>query len=114
VCIYRLATEITVDSRTLSKVLQICQKTNSNLEKIAKSHDRLEEMIKEQNKKIDTILRKIEERDDNEVVASKDKAKDKAKKNKVNFYQVNICFNIIPFVYAIFILIINFIHMHVS
>ena len=110
-CIYCLATEITVDSRTLSKVLEVCQRTNSNLEQIAKRQNRLEEMIKEQDKKIDSILRKFEERDDSEVAASKGKVKDKARKNKVEFYQVNICFNIIPFVYAVFILIINFIHI---
>ena len=103
-----------IEIRALSKMLKICQQNSVTLNQIAKSHDQLEEMIKEQNNKIDTILRKIEERDDNEVVASKGKAKDKAKKNKVDFYQVNICFNIISFVYTIFILIINFIHMHVS
>jgi predicted P-loop ATPase/GTPase len=66
-------------------VLQICQKTNSNLEQIAKRQDRLEEMIKKQSKKIDAILSKIEERDNAEVVASKSKGKIKGRRIKSNF-----------------------------
>ena len=58
-------------------------------------------MIKEQNNKIDTILSKIEEQGDAEIVASKDKSKDKGKRNKHEFYQVNIYFIIVSFVYGV-------------
>ena len=66
-------------------------------------------MINEQNDKIDKILSKLQERDDAAVEGKR--GKDKGKKSKSEFYQVNIWFNIFFFVYAIFILIINFIHI---
>jgi len=88
-------------------VLKICQQNSVKLNQIVKRQDQLEELIREQNNKIDTILSKIEERGDAEIFASKGKGKDKGKKNKSEFYQVNIRFIIVSFVYAVdFILII--------
>jgi peptidoglycan hydrolase CwlO-like protein len=92
ICIYRLATEITVDSRTLSKVLQICQKNSNNLVNIAKKQEKLEAMINEQNDKINEILSKLQEQD-NTAFQSK-RGKDKGKRSRSEFYQVNICFSI--------------------
>ena len=64
-------------------------------------------MINEQNEKIDEILMKLKGQDD--VLESEKKRKGKTSKNE--FYQVNICFNITYFIYAVFILIINLIYI---
>ena len=85
----------------LSKVLKICQQNSVKLDKIADKQLELEGLIKEQNNKIDTILSKIEERGDAEIVASKDKSKDKGKRSRHEFYQVNIYFIIVSFVYGV-------------
>ena len=58
-------------------------------------------MINEQNVKIDEVLSKFKEQDD--AFESGKKRKDKGKTSKNEFYQVNICFNIIYFIYTIFI-----------
>jgi t-SNARE complex subunit (syntaxin) len=78
------------------------------LDKVTKKQDKLEEMINEQNGKIDEILSKLEGRDD--APESGKKLKDKGKMSKNEFYHVSICFNIIYFIYVIFILIINLIY----
>lgn len=85
--------EVTIDSRILNKVLQICQKNSIKLDQISKRQDEMEAIIVEQKDKIDQILSKFEAKDnaDNKVV------KDKGKKSKNEFYQVNICFIINSF-----------------
>ena len=85
--------EVTIDSRILNKVLQLCQKNSIKLDQISKRQDEMEAIIVEQKDKIDQILSKFEAKDnaDNKVV------KDKGKKSKNEFYQVNICFIINSF-----------------
>jgi len=85
--------EVTIDSRTLNKVLLLCQKNSMKLDQISKRQDEMEAMMVEQKDKIDQILSKFEVQnnaDDNVV-------KDKGKKSKNEFYQVNICFIINSF-----------------
>jgi len=85
--------EVTIDSRTLNKVLLLCQKNSMKLDQISKRQDEMEAMMVEQKDKIDQILSKFEMQNnaDNKVV------KDKGKKSKNEFYQVNICFIINSF-----------------
>jgi len=84
----------TVDSRTLSKVLQLAQKNSQRLEK-------LESTV---NEKINEVLTKLEElkqsKYEDEEIKEKGR-KGKGKKAKNEFYQVNIYFIIIFFVYAV-------------
>jgi hypothetical protein len=92
--------EVTIDSRILNKVLLICQKNSTKLDQISKRQDKMEAIMVEQNDKIDQILSKIEVQNnaDNKVV------KDKGKKTKNEFYQVNICFiiNFFLFILSLF------------
>jgi hypothetical protein len=85
--------EVTIDSRTLNKVLLLCQKNSMKLDQISKRQDEMEAMMVEQKDKIDQILSKFEVQNnaDDKVV------KDKGKKSKNEFYQVNICFIINSF-----------------
>lgn len=85
--------EVTIDSRILNKVLLLCQKNSMKLDQISKRQDKMEAMMVEQKDKIDQILSKFEMQNnaDNKVV------KDKGKKSKNEFYQVNICFIINSF-----------------
>jgi hypothetical protein len=85
--------EVTIDSRILNKVLLLCQKNSTKLDQISKRQDEMEAMMVEQKDKIDQILSKFEVQNnaDNTVV------KDKGKKSKNEFYQVNICFIINSF-----------------
>ena len=92
--------EVPIDSRTLNKVLLFCQKNSMKLDQISKRQDEMEammveqrEMMAEQKDKIDQILSKFEVQNnaDDKVV------KDKGKKSKNEFYQVNICFIINSF-----------------
>ena len=85
--------EVPIDSRTLNKVLLLCQKNSMKLDQISKRQDEMEAMMVEQKDKIDQILSKFEMQNnaDNKVV------KDKGKKSKNEFYQVNICFIINSF-----------------
>ena len=98
--------EVTIDPRILNKVLLICQKNSTKLDQISKRQDEMEammveqrEMMAEQKDKIDQILSKFEVQSnaDNKVV------KDKGKKSKNEFYQVNIyVLLLILFVYTIY------------
>lgn len=92
--------EVTIDPRILNKVLLICQKNSTKLDQISKRQDEMEAIMVEQNDKIDQILSKIEVQNnaDNKVV------KDKGKKTKNEFYQVNICFiiNFFLFILSLF------------
>jgi hypothetical protein len=92
--------EVTIDPRILNKVLLICQKNSTKLDQISKRQDKMEAIMVEQNDKIDQILSKIEVQNnaDNKVV------KDKGKKTKNEFYQVNICFiiNFFLFILSLF------------
>jgi hypothetical protein len=92
--------EVTIDPRILNKVLLICQKNSMKLDQISKRQDKMEAIMVEQNDKIDQILSKIEVQNnaDNKVV------KDKGKKTKNEFYQVNICFiiNFFLFILSLF------------
>ena len=92
--------EVTIDPRILNKVLLICQKNSTKLDQISKRQDEMEAMMVKQNDKIDQILSKIEVQNnaDNKVV------KDKGKKIKNEFYQVNICFiiNFFLFILSLF------------
>ena len=107
ICIYRLATEIPIDLRVLAKVLKTCQKNSLKLDNIVKKQEELEAMINDQNDKINEILSKLQDNAAVESVESKGKGKDKGKRSGQEFYQVNIRFIIVSFVYAIiFILII--------
>jgi hypothetical protein len=85
--------EVSIDSRTLNKVLLLCQKNSMKLDQISKRQDEMEAMMVEQKDKIDQILSKFEVQNnaDDKVV------KDKGKKSKNEFYQVNICFIINSF-----------------
>ena len=92
--------EVSIDLRILNKVLLICQKNSTKLDQISKRQDEMEammveqrEIMAEQKDKIDQILSKFEVQNnaDNKVV------KDKGKKTKNEFYQVNICFIINSF-----------------
>ena len=85
--------EVPIDSRTLNKVLLFCQKNSMKLDQISKRQDEMEAMMVEQKDKIDKILSKFEVQNnaDDKVV------KDKGKKSKNEFYQVNICFIINSF-----------------
>jgi hypothetical protein len=85
--------EVPIDSRTLNKVLLLCQKNSMKLDQISKRQDEMEAMMVEQKDKIDQILSKFEVQNnaDDKVV------KDKGKKSKNEFYQVNICFIINSF-----------------
>ena len=85
--------EVTIDSRILNKVLLLCQKNSTKLDQISKRQDQMKAMMVEQKDKIDQILSKFEVQNnaDNTVV------KDKGKKSKNEFYQVNICFIINSF-----------------
>jgi len=92
--------EVSIDPRILNKVLLICQKNSTKLDQISKRQDEMEammveqrEMMAEQKDKIDQILSKfkVQNNADNKVV------KDKGKKTKNEFYQVNICFIINSF-----------------
>lgn len=86
--------EVTIDSRILNKVLQLCQKNSTKLDQISKRQDEMEAILVEQKDKIDQILSKFEVQNnaDDKVVV-----KDKGKKSKNEFYQVNICFIINSF-----------------
>jgi hypothetical protein len=92
--------EVTIDPRILNKVLLICQKNSTKLDQISKRQDEMEAMLVEKNDKIDQILSKFEVQNnaDNKVV------KDKGKKTKNEFYQVNICFiiNFFLFILSLF------------
>jgi len=92
--------EVTIDPRILNKVLLICQKNSTKLDQISKRQDEMEAMMVKQNDKIDQILSKIEVQNnaDNKVV------KNKGKKTKNEFYQVNICFiiNFFLFILSLF------------
>jgi hypothetical protein len=92
--------EVTIDPRILNKVLLICQKNSTKLDQISKRQDEMEVMMVEKNDKIDQILSKFEVQNnaDNKVV------KDKGKKTKNEFYQVNICFiiNFFLFILSLF------------
>jgi hypothetical protein len=85
--------EVTIDSRMLNKVLLLCQKNSTKLDQISRRQDEMEAMMVEQKDKIDQILSKFEvqNNEDNKVV------KDKGKRSKNEFYQVNICFIINSF-----------------
>ena len=85
--------EVTIDSRILNKVLLLCQKNSTKLDQISKRQDEMEAMMVKQKDKIDQILSKfkVQNNADNKVV------KDKGKKSKNEFYQVNICFIINSF-----------------
>ena len=85
--------EVTIDSRMLNKVLLLCQKNSTKLDQISRRQDEMEAMMVEQKDKIDQILSKFEVQNnaDNKVV------KDKGKRSKNEFYQVNICFIINSF-----------------
>ncbi|CAG8626635.1 12372_t:CDS:2 [Funneliformis caledonium] len=81
--------EATVDSRTLDKLLLLCQKNSAKLNQISKRQDELETIIIEQKDKIDEILSKFEEHKFNtEIGNSKKEGKDKGKKNRIEFYQL--------------------------
>jgi hypothetical protein len=92
--------EVTIDPRILNKVLLICQKNSTKLDQISKRQDEMEAIMVEKNDKIDQILSKFEVQNnaDNKVV------KDKGKKTKNEFYQVNICFiiNFFLFILSLF------------
>jgi hypothetical protein len=77
----------------LNKVLLLCQKNSTKLDQISRRQDEMEAMMVEQKDKIDQILSKFEvqNNEDNKVV------KDKGKRSKNEFYQVNICFIINSF-----------------
>ena len=92
--------EVSIDPRILNKVLLICQKNSTKFDQISKRQDEMEAMMVEKNDKIDQILSKFEVQNnaDNKVV------KDKGKKTKNEFYQVNICFiiNFFLFILSLF------------
>ena len=92
--------EVTIDPRILNKVLMICQKNSTKLDQISKRQDEMEVIMVEKNDKIDQILSKFEVQNnaDNKMV------KDKGKKTKNEFYQVNICFiiNFFLFILSLF------------
>jgi hypothetical protein len=94
-------------------VLLLCQKNSAKLDQISKRQDELETIIIKQKDKIDEILSKFEEHKFNaEIGIGKKEGKDKGKKNRIEFYQVNICmFYYYFFVYPILILIINLIYI---
>src|SRR5205085_896194 len=106
--------EVNIDPRILNKVLLICQKNNTKLNQISKRQNEMEammveqrEMMAEQKDKIYQILSKFEVQNnaDNKVV------KDKGKKTKNKFYQVNICFIInYIFIFLVVILFMPFIN----
>ena len=73
-------------------MLELCQKNNAKLESVVKKQENLEAMINEQNDKINEFLSKLQDQGDAAVESKR--SKDKGKKNKTEFYQVNICFNI--------------------
>ena len=83
----------------------LCQKNSAKLEQIAKKQDQLEAMIIEQRGKLDEVLSKFEEQKISaEGEISKKRGKDKGKKNKIEFYQVNMhALLLLFFVYSIFI-----------
>lgn len=82
---------------------QIVQNNNIKLENISKKQDNLEMKFNAQDDKINEILSKFEEYG---VGKEKGKGKDKKdKKSKNEFYQVNIYFLIVYFVYSVFNLI---------
>jgi hypothetical protein len=85
--------EVPIDSRTLNKVLLLCQKNSMKLDQISKRQDEMEAMMVEQKDKIDQILSKFEVQNN----ANDKVVKDKGKKSKNEFYQVNICFIINSF-----------------
>lgn len=103
-----IATESNVDSHTLAKLLQLCQKNSAKLDEIAKRQERLEKKIDDQN----AILSKFDAHDDTFESGKQRKGKGKTSKN--DFYQVNICFNIIYYIYDVFISIIDSIYIHRS
>src|SRR3989442_1302948 len=98
--------KVSIDPRILNKVLLICQKNSTKLDQISKRQDEMEammveqrEMMAEQKDKIDQILSKFEVQNnaDNKVV------KDKGKKTKNEFYQVNIFYIIsCHIIYAVY------------
>jgi hypothetical protein len=92
--------EVTIDPRILNKVLLICQKNSTKLDQISKRQDKMEAIMVEQNDKIDQILSKIEVQNN----ADNKGVKDKGKKTKNEFYQVNICFiiNFFLFILSLF------------
>ena len=98
---------VTVDSRSLNKVLQICQKTSVKLDQITKKQNQLEVMINEQKDKITEILSKLDQQKEGAEIGDnkgKDKLKGKGKRTN-EFYQVNICllfffvYYVEPFIY---------------
>lgn len=82
---------VTVDSRSLNKVLQICQKSSAKLDQMMKKQDKLETTINEQKDKISEILSKLERAEQNDNSNDGNKGKDKGKGKGREFYQVSIC-----------------------
>jgi hypothetical protein len=82
----------------LSKMFQLIQSNNAKLENILKKQDSLEMKFNAQDDKINEILSKFEYGVDKE----RGKGKGKEKRSRNEFYQVNIYFIIVYFVYSIF------------
>ena len=91
--------ESSIDLRTLNKVLLLCQKNSKQLCKIEKQQEKLEGMLNGQKLKFCQNLK-------NGMEVKKGK-NTKENKNRNDFYQVNICFNII----TLFMLFINLIYI---
>ena len=87
-----LATQTTVDSRSLKKVLIYCQKSSMQLDRIVKKQDILETMVNEQNEKIVEVLSRLEEQQKDHSEIENNKGKEKVKRKTGEFYQVNIHF----------------------
>ena len=82
-------------------MLQICQKNSAYLTNIVKKQEKLEAIINEQNDIINEILSKLQDQDD-AAIESKRGKKDKGKRSRNEFYQVNICFNILIYSFCIY------------
>ena len=100
--------KLAVDQRSLSKLFQICQKTNSLIVELTKNQTRLEGMVKEQNIQISELLKKLDTTETE--YDSKARGKGKKKINTIKpFYRVKYTLFIIYFVYSILIYIYFFI-----
>ena len=78
-------------------MFQLVQSNNAKLENILKKQDSLEIKFNAQDDKINEILSKFDG-----VSKESEKGKGKEKKSRNEFYQVNIYFLIVYFVYSVF------------
>jgi allophanate hydrolase subunit 1 len=86
-----LATQITVDSRTLSKVLHLVQKNAGQLKELTKSYRGLQNQYDTQKEQLEEILKLLNESAESSTVVVTNKGKGKGKaKAKEEFYQVSI------------------------